>query len=102
MPQNVYVYTLTADGEPRERQGHIVKKYDKFILVAINGCSQRLCLSSRQTDIHNNAMWSKQPQKNYYIERMLELLLTRQEEYRDKIKSTQKRINKLKQGWDNV
>ena len=97
----IYVYTLTADGKPRERKGHITKRCGKYILVSIDNSYQRLCLSSRQTDIHNNAMWSNQPQKNVYIERMIELLMDRQKDYRAKIDSTQKRINKLKQGWEN-
>lgn len=96
MAEKIYVYTMTAKGELRERSGIIVKKNGKFNIVALpNG--QRICVSSSSGKIHNNVMWSKTLQKNVYIQRMIEILLDRREDYQSKLESVTRRLNILKE-----
>lgn len=93
----VYVYTMTNDGKVIERDGIVSHKErgKKFMLVTFKG-GQRICLPSAAGVIHNNSMWSMVPQKNVYIEKMIELLLDRRENYQRRLEATTRRITNVR------
>lgn len=93
----VYVYTLAEDGRVIERPGIVSHKQrgKKLMLVTFNG-GQRICLSSAPGEIRNNNMWSAVPMKNVYIEKMIEILMDRREDYQRKLEATTRRITKVR------
>ena len=94
----VYVYTITKDGEPRERQGEVVRKGKDFHLIEIG--NQRICLPAKATTIHNDAMWTNVSQKNVYIQKMIEILLDRKQKHLDAANACERKIQRLKRGWE--
>lgn len=93
----VYVYTMKATGEVIERIAIVSKKSRgaKLMLVTFNN-GQRMCLSSRAGEIHNNTMWSVEPMLNVYVMKMIDILLDRRAKYEERIASTNKRLQVLK------
>ena len=92
----IFVYTMTKDGIVNERTGIVSGKYEKFIIATL-GNGQRICLDRKQCEIHNNAMWSSMAQKNVYINKMLDVLYDRCEDYEKKLYSVRKRIARMRE-----
>jgi len=94
----VYVYTMKSTGEVMERVGIVSRKHRgaALMLVTFNG-GQRLCLSSKAGEIHNNTMWSREPMRNVYIMKMIDILLDRKAKYEERIASTNRRLQVLKE-----
>lgn len=93
-----YVYTLFKDGTPRERLGHIVKRGERYHLIEIG--NQRICLPSKPQKIHNDSMWATVSMKNLYVEKMLDLMMDRRQKHIEAIQSIDRRMNKLKEGFE--
>ena len=94
---SVYVYTLSSDGHVVERVGTVNKRTDDSLIVTVSG-RQHIILSRRSGEIKNNSMWSKTPQKNVYIEKMLDILTARQAECRDKLAAVTRKIANIREG----
>ena len=92
----VYVYTITNDGEVLERVGIVSKQTDKSLTVTMYG-GQKMVLNRKSGVITKDAMWSKVPQKNVYIELMLDILTERRATYQERIRTTTIRINNIRQ-----
>ena len=93
--QAVFVYTMSADGHVMERSGVIAKITPKNAIIRVYG-GQRIVLARTPCKISKDSMWSKTPQKNVYVELMLEILNERREVYRERIASTTRRIANIR------
>ena len=91
----VYVYTTSRDGYVVERDGVIAKNTPSSVIIRVYG-GQLIALSKTPGKISKGAMWSKIPQKNVYIELMLEMLNERREEYRERLAATTKRMANIR------
>lgn len=100
----IYVYTMKATGEVVERVGVVGKKRTgaTYMLATVDG-GQRVCLMQKSGVVHNNMMWSKEPQRNVYIMKMIDILLKRRDTYEERIAATNRRLTVLKEcgrcGW---
>lgn len=94
---SVYVYTMKATGEVVERIGIVSRKHrgSTLMLVTFNG-GQRMCISVKPGEVHNNVMWSREPMRNVYIMKMIDILLSRKDKYEERIASVNRRLKVLK------
>lgn len=96
---NAYLYTMTRDGEVIESHATIKPNRTGEYALAYADDGRRVIVSSRASELHNDSMWSTQPKKGVYIEMLLDELLQRREDYRNRARQTEKRIQTLKECW---
>ena len=94
---NGYVYTINNRGEVYERSVVLKRRNGNKYAIAVTEHGQSIIVSSKALELHNDNMWSKVPQKNVYVEKMIEALLDREDWYRNKANSTHRRIMMLKE-----
>lgn len=96
MAKSGYLYTLKTTGEVVEREVVIVRHRHSRLAVAKTPRGQNVIVSAHAMELHNDNMWSTAPKRNVYIERMIDVLLAREDVYREKMRSAQRRITRLK------
>lgn len=93
----VYIYSMEETGRVVERTGVVSFKSRKNqTLVATLPTGQKLILNFCSGKIRNDSMWSRSPQKNVYIEKMLDILVERRDAFQNKARLTTSRIANIR------
>lgn len=93
---NAYLYSLPKDGGVVERVVILSRKRGSDYAVAVCSGGQRVIVSASACTLHNDTMWSKSPQKNVYIQKMVDAMLQRRGKYQEKVAFMSRRLAKIR------
>ena len=95
--ETIHVYTMAEDGRVIDRLGVVThaSRKDNALIVRLEG-GQRMSVPFGACNIGKDAMWSRLPRKNVYIELMLDVLVERQDNYRRKMQSVTRKIGVMR------
>lgn len=95
--ETVHVYSMADDGRVLDRLGVVTgaSKQNDVVMVRLDG-GQIMSLPYNPGRIVKDSMWSTAAKRNVYIEQMLEILMDRQEHYRERLRSTTRKISVMR------